>query len=356
MPGLDASLSRPKLDTTLILDGKEADAEEASKCALFSLISLNAETAPSAEIPWSQLLALSLTPEAEVSRVLSVGRHKDCEVHLVDPRVSLRHFEIIARRKSCPNYGSEPLLYECILNDLSSNGTSINGKTVGKGKSETLRSGDEICVLASHRVGQESTISFLFRNATELLENPSQVRRLDLEELVLCPICMQPIYKCVALMPCLHNFCMACYSEWMVRKEDCPVCRRKVTCVVKNHPMEAIIEAFLEASPERQRRPEELRDMDARDRLKLGAGGKVVRELCTVGATGDTATSPPATILTAIPESQIGSSRGANSGVASVLSNATSATDTTTPATPTAALASDTSRAERLGSQVCVLQ
>merc|ERR1712232_1537667 len=99
-------------------------------------------------------------------------------------------------------------------------------------------------------------------------------------------------------MPCLHNFCMACYSEWMVRKEDCPVCRRKVTCVVKNHPMEAIVEAFLEASPERRRRPEELSDMDARDRLKLGAGGKVVRELCTVAA------SPAADVVTAAPEAQ----------------------------------------------------
>merc|ERR1712125_49067 len=164
----------------------------------------------------------------------------------------------------------------------------INGRTVGKGNSEPLRCGDEICVLAANRVGQEKTISFLFRNTTELFESPNQVRRLDLEELVLCPICMQPIYKCVALMPCLHNFCMACYSEWMARKEDCPVCRRKVTCVVKNHPMEAIVEAFLEASPERRRRPEELSDMDARDRLKLGAGGKVVRELCAVGAAGGT--------------------------------------------------------------------
>jgi hypothetical protein len=358
MPPLDASLSRPKLDTTLILDGKEADDDGAApKCALFSLVSLNAETAPSAEIPWSQLFALSLTPEVEPLRVLSVGRHKDCEVQLVDPRVSLHHFEIVARRKSCPSHGTDPLLFECILNDLSSNGTSINGRTVGKGNSEPLRSGDEICVLAAHRVGKEKTVSFLFRNTTELLECPTQVRQLDLEELVLCPICMQPIYKCVALMPCLHNFCMACFSEWMARKDDCPVCRRKVTSVVKNHPMEAIVDAFLEASPERRRRPEELKAMDAKDKLRLGIGGKVVREICTVGAGAAGDTSAPSARPQATNGAPAAPTRGINFTTATAATAAAAAT-TATAAAPTSsqAAASDTARAERLGSQICTMQ
>lgn len=31
-----------------------------------------------------------------------------------------------------------------------------------------------------------------------------------------CGICSQIFYKCVSLIPCLHNFCSSCYSGWMV--------------------------------------------------------------------------------------------------------------------------------------------
>mmetsp|Transcript_5171 Transcript_5171/g.14595 ORF Transcript_5171/g.14595 Transcript_5171/m.14595 type:complete len:328 (-) Transcript_5171:141-1124(-) len=280
---LDASLTRPKLDATLVLEGGAEDPQEAQHqqphCPLFALASLNTKTAPSAEVRWSQLLALSLAPDNEP--VLTVGRHKDCGVMLKDPRVSVRHFEIAARRK-----GGAPgaMFYDCFLNDCSSNGTTINGNIVGKGNSKQLRSGDEICVLPTKRVGADEMIGFLFRNTTEHLSAPEEVRTLELEDLVLCPICMQAIYKCVALTPCSHNFCMACLSDWMCRKNECPVCRRPISAVMKNHPMDGVIEAFLEASPQWRRSDEELQEMDAADKLRLGASGKLVRETGTVGA------------------------------------------------------------------------
>jgi len=382
MHRLDSSLSRPKLDTTLILDGKDGNAEgeqQKQHCPLFALVSLNSQTAPSAEIPWSQLLALTLTPEAEPP-VLSVGRHKDCNVQLADARVSLHHFEIVARQKrlspaadaieagdlggggatgsrcspSSDSCKPGSFAYECVLNDWSSNGTSINGKTVGKGKSEQLRSGDEICILPAHRVGQENMIAFLFRNATEVFESPKEVRMLDLDELVVCPICMQPIYKCVALMPCFHNFCMACYSEWMTRKDDCPLCRRPVACVVKNHPMEAIVDAFLEANPERRRSPEELKDMEARDCLRLGAGGKIVKDTCTIGTTVVRASvlaglqlpeGPRTSTATASTGNTVGTTPAADGGTASANSG-----------TMAARGAAATAASIRAGSQVCVTQ
>lgn len=314
---LDASLCRPKLDTTLIFDGREeheAAAPAPQSCPLLALISVNAGSAPSAEVPFSQLLALSLVKEGDPP-VLTVGRHKDCNVQLADPRVSLHHFEVSARRLKCGEtdgainggHGTHEFAYECVLHDSSSNGTAINGRVVGKGNTERLRSGDEICVLPANRVGREKMIAFVFRNTAELLTpqpalqpvqelvpTPSSERAnaqaLELEDLVVCPICMQAIYKCVALMPCFHNFCMACYSDWMHRKDECPVCRRPVAALMKNHPMEAVIEAFLEANPDRRRSPEELREMDARDALKLGAGGKIVRDTCWHG----TGNAPPA--------------------------------------------------------------
>merc|ERR1719203_2015369 len=64
---------------------------------LFCLASINQRTAPCVEISWDQLLALSCSPRDEPP-VLTVGRHKTCSVQLQDPRVSLRHFEIVARK------------------------------------------------------------------------------------------------------------------------------------------------------------------------------------------------------------------------------------------------------------------
>lgn len=278
-----------KLDTTVLLPPDKGGGQgHQHKCPLFALVSLNDGSAPSAEVPWSQLLTLSLTPD-DALPVLSVGRSKDCSVQLTDPRVSQVHFEVVARRRRAEG-DIEGLVYECRLKDCSSNGTTINGVVVGKGSTELLRSGDEIVVLPSSRVGDESSISFLFRNTTEVLRASPEVKELELEEHVLCPICMQAIYKCVALLPCLHNFCMSCYSEWMLRKDDCPVCRQLVTAVVKNHPMDAVVGAFLEAYPEKCRSQEELKDLDRRDRLRLGNGGKVVRDTASVG----TSTRPQA--------------------------------------------------------------
>lgn len=292
MPECDLSLTRPRLDATLVIepspddDGAQETEQQLPQLALFALASLNTKTAASVEVRWSQLLALSLLPADEP--VLTVGRHKDCGLHLSDPRASLLHFELKARRKDGGEEGAAPesplegQAYECFLHDCSSNGTAVNGSVVGKGNSRQLRTGDEICVLPANRVGDDEMIAFVFRNTTESFAVPEKVQSLELDELVICPICMQAIYKCVALTPCSHNFCMACCSDWMSRKDDCPVCRRGITAVMKNTPMDAVIEAFLDANPEWRRTDEELRAMDARDKLRLGSSGKLVRNYACV--------------------------------------------------------------------------
>lgn len=366
MPELDNSLTRPKLDTTLIIDTRDEEGAEGSQCPLFALVSLNSKTAPTVEVPWSQLLALTLSQEDDPP-VLTVGRHRDCNVLLQDPRVSLKHFDIVAkrsRREDDPTF--ETFTYACMLNDLSSNGTTVNGNSVGKGQSRQLRSGDEICVLASNKVGADKRIAFVFRNTTEMLNTPKEARQLDLDDHVVCPICMQVIYKCVALIPCFHNFCMACYSEWMVRKDDCPVCRQRITAIMKNHPMDAVIDAFLEASPERQRSPEDLREMDARDRLRLGAGGKIVRDICNVGASTDRSSSgapqargspaaPPAGAIGVVAASSGANGAAAASATSGAAGSGTAAggTASTTPASSRRTSATATIRA---GTQVCTLQ
>lgn len=50
-----------------------------------------------------------------------------------------------------------------IVEDLSSNGTFVNGELVGKGKHVELKNGDEIMLLrASESVKQKEEIGFIF--------------------------------------------------------------------------------------------------------------------------------------------------------------------------------------------------
>eukprot|EP00930_Biecheleria_cincta_P057805 TRINITY_DN43681_c0_g1_i1.p1 TRINITY_DN43681_c0_g1~~TRINITY_DN43681_c0_g1_i1.p1 ORF type:complete len:381 (-),score=58.65 TRINITY_DN43681_c0_g1_i1:59-1201(-) len=366
----NASLTRPKLDSTLVLD-KTLDhnlPEDKQQSALFTLASLNTRTAPSAAVCWSQLLALSLAPESEP--VLSVGRHKTCGIRLVDPRASVNHFDIVARKASCKDDcapgAMDELSYECFLNDRSSNGTAVNGAIVGKGNSKQLRTGDEISVLPASRVGVDEMIAFLFRNTTENLHTQEGVEALasEMEELVVCPICIQAIYKCVALTPCSHNFCMACCSDWMRRKNDCPVCRRPITAVMKNHPMDAVIEAFLMAYPERRRSIEDLRLMDARDELKLGSSGKLVRNVCTVVTQGGSGSgSPPRPAASNSPPRRAAPGSGPTAGATfpPAAQAPASAGNAGTPgaaslASPARPPNSGAAEYRNLGSQVCILQ
>jgi hypothetical protein len=219
--------------------------------------------------------------------VLTVGRHKDSNVQIDDPRVSVHHFDIIARKKYGMDAGDSELgsiTYDCFLNDTSSNGTMVNGKVVGRGNSCHLHNGDEVCILSAAKVGFDQAVSWVFRNTTEILaEAPTrpaaEVAESKIVEHVTCPICCVVIYKCVALMPCFHNFCSACCSDCMAREFNCPVCRQEATSVIKNHAMDEVIRVLLEACPDQRRSEEECRAMDARDRLKLGADGNFVHVL-----------------------------------------------------------------------------
>merc|ERR1712224_79904 len=151
----------------------------------------------------------------------------------------------------------------------------------------------------------------------------AEATELRLIEHVLCPICMLVIYKCVALMPCFHNFCSACYSDWMGCKSDCPVCRQGVRAVIKNRAMDEVIEALLEASPDNRRSPEEVADMDRRDMLKLGRDGNLVHEMkpppqqipAVVPAAAPAAPAPE--VASAAPAASAPASAGTNVSVAS---------------------------------------
>mmetsp|Transcript_57312 Transcript_57312/g.136232 ORF Transcript_57312/g.136232 Transcript_57312/m.136232 type:complete len:435 (-) Transcript_57312:126-1430(-) len=362
-----------RFDTTQVIvaetssiKGESDDEEEPRRTPLlFALISRNELTAASLEVSWADMFALGAQVNETSVPHLKVGRNKDCHIQLSDPRVSQVHFEVRAHQAD-----PKEMAYSCTVVDHSSNGTSINGKLIGKGNSAQLCSGDEVSILSSDKVGAESSICFLFRNTSEMrpskkvseeaaLPLASSQAALHLEEHVSCPICMQAIYKCVALVPCLHNFCMACFSEWIAMKKTCPVCRQQATAVVKNHSMDALIEAYLEASPSRRRPKAELDSMDSKDRLKLGPGEKFVFEVARAADApfGSASAAPAAAVASAGAASASTAaqqSRAAAQG--NRPSNSEPASAQTTAAPPPDEPAHERRTRPRGGSPVCTVQ
>uniref|UniRef100_A0A673H1R5 E3 ubiquitin-protein ligase CHFR n=1 Tax=Sinocyclocheilus rhinocerous TaxID=307959 RepID=A0A673H1R5_9TELE len=88
-----------------------------------------------------------------------------------------------------------------------------------------------------------------------------------MEESLTCIVCQDLLHDCVSLQPCMHTFCAACYSGWMERSSLCPTCRCPVERIHKNHILNNLVEAYLLQHPEKCRSEEELRSMDARNKI-----------------------------------------------------------------------------------------
>mmetsp|Transcript_69964 Transcript_69964/g.186424 ORF Transcript_69964/g.186424 Transcript_69964/m.186424 type:complete len:311 (+) Transcript_69964:109-1041(+) len=285
------------MDSTLVIEGGICPPSPSdSRRFLFALISLNEGTAGSVEVPFRLLCQLSL---AQTEPVISVGRLSSNTLRVEDRRVSSKHFQIQAKRSS-----KQLHVYSCELLDLSTNGTLVNNKVLGKGKTIALRSGDLIEVLPASTVSPGEQISFIFRNNTEALSgqlevpgslDPAAAQFADaLEQEVTCSICTDILYNAVALFPCLHNFCGGCFSEWMSRSHICPVCNTEFSSVVKNRALSSVVETFLKAHECRRRPAKELAELDAKDTLK---GDAYVRSKVAVAPPGGVpeASPPPPT-------------------------------------------------------------
>ncbi|XP_069476101.1 E3 ubiquitin-protein ligase CHFR isoform X2 [Ambystoma mexicanum] len=88
-----------------------------------------------------------------------------------------------------------------------------------------------------------------------------------MEETLSCIICQELLHDCVSLQPCMHTFCAACYSGWMDRSSLCPTCRCPVERICKNHILNNLVEAYLIDHPDKGRSEEDVRSMDARNKI-----------------------------------------------------------------------------------------
>ncbi|KAJ1093966.1 hypothetical protein NDU88_007052 [Pleurodeles waltl] len=97
--------------------------------------------------------------------------------------------------------------------------------------------------------------------------NTADLKPDKMEETLTCIICQELLHDCVSLQPCMHTFCAACYSGWMERSSLCPTCRCPVERICKNHILNNLVEAYLLQHPDKGRSEEDMRSMDARNKI-----------------------------------------------------------------------------------------
>eukprot|EP01059_Diplonema_ambulator_P031029 TRINITY_DN5575_c0_g1_i1.p1 TRINITY_DN5575_c0_g1~~TRINITY_DN5575_c0_g1_i1.p1 ORF type:complete len:527 (+),score=100.91 TRINITY_DN5575_c0_g1_i1:112-1692(+) len=163
--------------------------------------------------------------------------------------------------------------------DLSKNGTFVNKKSIAKGASVELDNGDSITLL--HPDKKSGNLEFLVkkpytagvkRKRADSTTTPSKKPSFDtanLEESLTCGICQEILYKPVSCIPCLHNFCSPCYSEWMGvnSKGECPLCRSSVTELRKNHSLQSAAEALMASKPSLKRTESQIAELEKRNKI-----------------------------------------------------------------------------------------
>ena len=239
------------------------------------------------EEPWGKLVSVNKNLE-EVNltkTVYKIGRHSLNDIVIRDIRISGLHCLIKHDEKDF-----------VIIEDLSSNGTYVGDQKLGKGKARILFPGDKFYLLHTTQVEPEDALGYQLVMTKPVQTNPLKRDRddgwevplipsqklkpqnsivgTDLGEEMRCCICIDYIYNCVTALPCLHNFCAACYSEWMQRSEFCPQCREEVVEVKKNSMINNLVEKFLEKHPQHRRSREDYEEMDniniiKQDRMKI---------------------------------------------------------------------------------------
>lgn len=229
--------------------------------------------------PWAKLT--SFTAQLENVNLTkgsyTLGRNSTNDIQIPDIRLSGVHCKVF--KDADDNIWIE---------DLSSNGTFIENEKIGKGSKKKLASGDKIYLLHQSKVKAEDILGYVFSSMVEgnakikrqreedqklLLEEKKQTEKQlkfqeELGEEMQCCICIDYIYKCITLIPCLHNFCSSCFSDWMEKSSVCPQCREEVIELKKNATVNNIIEKFMENNPSKKRQKEEYDEMDGKDKIK----------------------------------------------------------------------------------------
>lgn len=150
-----------------------------------------------------------------------------CElIPKVDKVIILNGKELVKEVPVSLNNGDMLMLHKDCINTMSNELSFVFTKM-----------GDHLKRKASSTLSQASGLKKTQDNSGKIAA-PSHV--IDPDEFN-CGVCLDTIYNCVTLMPCLHNLCGSCCTAWFKRKQECPLCKADVTMAKKDARINSLI-------------------------------------------------------------------------------------------------------------------
>ena len=170
---------------------------------------------------------------------------------------------------------------------LSGNSTLLQGVVLEQNIIHPLNAGDRISFTENPQLEEKLTLQYLFcpvlirgvqqtqENDVTLTQAQEGVHSETLSKMdekiraeVICSICYDHIYRCVTLIPCLHNFCASCISSWTQKSDHCPQCRQRFVDISKNLTLNNLIASFMERNPTLKLSKEEYNAKDRQSHLE----------------------------------------------------------------------------------------
>ncbi|KAJ6239555.1 protein diaphanous [Anaeramoeba flamelloides] len=141
---------------------------------------------------WGKLMSLNAKhPNADlINQKNFIGRHHKCLISFSSMELSNIHFQIWLMppqktNSTNPNSSeSKPMVF---IQDLSTNGTYLNGKLIGKKKQKRLKNGDEITLLTPHYDNSEDskTIGYVFQDySLQLFQKALEKKKKNFQQTV----------------------------------------------------------------------------------------------------------------------------------------------------------------------------
>ncbi|BBN17086.1 E3 ubiquitin-protein ligase CHFR [Marchantia polymorpha subsp. ruderalis] len=188
----------------------------------------------------------------------------------------------------------------CYIQNLSVNGTTVQGKPIEKDLHVVLHQGDEVAlgphpsgcpvfifqIINKVQLGQQkrgpeveadTAAVDVAEHEGETAPCPKRPKMMENLETFKCSICLNVWHDVVSLTPCLHSFCNSCFSDWYRRSRKigteckCPQCRGTVTSASRNHTLRGLVEDILKEDPDLCPSPEHILEMEKKSLFKAGS-------------------------------------------------------------------------------------
>ena len=96
-----------------------------------------------------------------------------------------------------------------------------------------------------------------------------------LADALTCAICSEILHNAATAMPCLHNFCAGCISQWAERSTQCPTCRGQMQTIRRNAQLCSMVEIYSATSGAPERSKDDTAALDAADRITKAPGAQL---------------------------------------------------------------------------------